>query len=144
MPQISESNKLTSMLVDQLETHEKIRKQDKIGLFVHSKSNLPQELEKRGYDCLVKHGSTSFPTEELKHLKIAIVRWGDRDTWRLLEVLPKHVQLYSLYSFLFHTGIDHELNKKFYQGNCGISDLVSDAGRRIPFDNKVFIYKFNT
>ena len=76
--------------------------------------------------------------------KTVILNWSDRDVWRLFEILPVHIKILSLYQPVFKTGLDHKLNAKFIQGHIGQSEDDREDGRLFSWDNRLYIYNFQT
>ena len=126
----------------------------KTGKKIDVYSNVPHEmtaiLKKSGYDV---EEYTTFGEGLIGLLKhqfipdIIFVNWCDRDCWKLFERLPSYCIILSLYQPLFKTGLDHELNSRYLQEIVGISTTYNDIDlgkSNIPWDNKVFVYNFQT
>jgi len=140
-------NKCIPELIEQLLTKEVFKNSKNIAVCTNSKHDFGAALVKNGFNVTVFNQSTTF-IRAIKSKKLqfdtVILRWGDRDTWRALQVLPKFTKLISLYSPLFHTGLDHELNKKFFVNFIGTTPTYTENGRcNIAWDNRAFIYDFD-
>ncbi len=120
----------------------------RIAVCTNSKHKISEALVQNGFNVTTFNESKSFLRAVLKQklqYDTVILRWGDRDTWRALEVLPRFTKLINLYSPLFRTGLDHEINKKFFQKFVGTTPSCSELGRcNIPWDNRAFIYDFDS
>jgi len=139
-------NLVSDKLISELENKKILNINENIAVLCSDKHLIGESLQKLGYKVRIFHRYVYFEhefTHENYKPKIIINLWSDRDTWKVFEILPKHTKFINLYSPLFRTSLDHELNKKFLKNFIGTSEVHSELGSsNIPWDNKAFIYDF--
>lgn len=147
MVNVETYNEAVPDLVKELIDKKVFETSKRIALCTNSHHKLGAALVKNGLNVFEYHNSKAFMGAILKQklqFDTVIIRWGDRDTWRALKILPKYTKLLNLYTPLFHTGLDHDLNKRFYIQHVGTAPTCNENGRcNIAWDNRAFIYNFD-